>query len=121
MRSKAERLEVELVVACCPISLEKRYRAQPVRRVTLPNRNGGEPAFAGHPDRSDRVVQPSTCVPCWNRYFDGDFHPSSYGYRPGRSAHQAISKAANCSFAATSVHWVVDMDLSKCFDTLDHD
>jgi len=52
--------------------------------------------------------------------FDPDFHPSSYGYRPGRSAHQAISKA-QLFIRRYHRQWVVDMDLSKCFDTLNHD
>ncbi|AHC15780.1 reverse transcriptase domain-containing protein [Salinispira pacifica] len=52
--------------------------------------------------------------------FDPDFHPSSYGYRPGRSAHQAIDKASTF-MRRYELEWVVDMDLSKCFDTLKHD
>ena len=51
--------------------------------------------------------------------FDGGFHPSSYGYRPGKSAHQAIGKA-QLFIRKYERQWVVAMDLSKCFDTLDH-
>ena len=51
--------------------------------------------------------------------FDPDFHPSSYGYRPGRSCQQAVAKAAMFVRQYGLVH-VVDMDLSKCFDRLDH-
>ena len=51
--------------------------------------------------------------------FDSDFHPSSYGYRPGLSCHHAITKAA-MFIRDYQRKWVVDMDLSKCFDTLDH-
>ncbi len=51
--------------------------------------------------------------------FDPDFHPSSYGYRPGRSCQMAVAKA---TLFIRQYHgkWVVDMDLSKCFDRLDH-
>ncbi len=52
--------------------------------------------------------------------FDPDFHPSSYGYRPERSAAQAVAKAERFS-NRWGLRYVVDMDLSKCFDTLDHD
>ena len=52
--------------------------------------------------------------------FDPDFHPSSYGYRPGRSCHQAIAKAS-LFIRRYRRRWVVDMDLSRCFDTLNHD
>jgi len=52
--------------------------------------------------------------------FDPHFHPSSYGYRVGRSCHQAISKATLFIRRYYKRH-VVDMDLSKCFDTLDHE
>jgi RNA-directed DNA polymerase len=51
--------------------------------------------------------------------FEEDFHPSSYGYRPKRSCHQAITKAQLFIRKYEKKH-VVDMDLSKCFDTLDH-
>ncbi|WP_253952532.1 reverse transcriptase domain-containing protein, partial [Oceanispirochaeta sp. M1] len=52
--------------------------------------------------------------------YEEDFHPSSYGYRPRRSCHQAISKAS-LFMRKYELHHVVDMDLSRCFDTLDHD
>ena len=73
----------------------------------------------GIPAVRDRVVQQALLNEL-EPIFDPGFHPSSYGYRPGRSCHQAISKA---SLFIRQYHrqWVVDMDLSKCFDTLDHD
>jgi RNA-directed DNA polymerase len=52
--------------------------------------------------------------------FDVDFHPSSYGYRPKRSCHDAISKAT-VFIRRHHLDWLVDMDLSKCFDLLDHE
>ena len=97
---------------------EKRYQAHPVKRVEIDKDDGGK-RLLGIPTVRDRVVQ-QCLTNIMTPIFDPHFHPSSYGYRVGRSCHQAISKAT-MFIRKYGKHHVVDMDLSKCFDRLDHE
>lgn len=117
IKSFEGELETELASLLTELQT-KSYRPQPVRRVSIPKPAGGE-RHLGVPAVRDRVVQ-QALLDILQPIFDPEFHPSSYGYRPGRSCQQAVAKATMFLRQYKRKH-VVDMDLSKCFDRLDHD
>lgn len=112
-----ENLDAELEGLLLELK-DKSYQATAVKRVTILKEDGGE-RHLGIPTVRDRIVQ-QALRSILEPIFDPDFHPSSYGYRKGRSCHDAITKAS-LFIRQYRRQWVVDMDLSKCFDTLDHE
>lgn len=97
--------------------LDENFQPKPVKRVEIPKPGGGMRKL-GIPTVVDRLIQQAICQ-VLTPIFDPTFSEFSYGFRPGRSAHDAVRQVRE--YQASGKQWVVDMDLKQFFDEVNHD
>jgi RNA-directed DNA polymerase len=118
-RHAVERRGVDLFLTELRASLRSgEFRPQPVRQTTIPKASG-KLRYLGIPTLRDRVVQMALKL-VLEPIFETDFYPSSYGYRPGRRAQDAIAEIHHTTSRPSNYEWVIEGDISACFDTIDH-
>jgi group II intron reverse transcriptase/maturase len=112
-----QNLECNLQDLCARVHTG-RYRPQPVRRVYIPKADGGQRPL-GVPALEDKIVQ-GAVAELLSAIYEVDFLGFSYGFRPGRSPHQALS-ALHTALMSQHVNWVLDADIRSFFDSVDHE
>src|SRR4029077_11732709 len=95
-----------------------RYQAPPVRRGDIPQGTGPETRPIGIPTFEDKLLQRAVAM-VLEAVYEQDFLDCSYGFRPGRSAHQALD-AIQKTATRTAGGWAIEIDIRKYFDTIDH-
>lgn len=119
-RQSVEEVKAHLDVvlpALARVLLDGSYRPGMVRRVWIPKPGGGQRGL-GIPNVVDRLVQQAVHQ-VLSPHYEPTFHESSHGFRPGRSCHTAIAEAK--SYLEEGYEWVVDFDVEKFFDRVNHD
>src|SRR5262249_48636996 len=113
----AARLEDNLR-SLCERAKSGTYRAPPVKRVHIPKGDGTQTRPIGIPTFEDKVLQRAVAM-VLEAVYEQSFMDCSHGFRPGRSAHDALNSLREATMKMGG-GWVVEVDISKFFDTLDH-
>lgn len=116
-RDYGEDLDANLSALLTRVKLGQ-YRAPPVRRAHIPKGDGKETRPIGIPCIEDKVLQRAV-VMILEPIYEQEFKSFSYGFRPGRSAHQALQELWTQTMNK-NIRWVIDLDIRKFFDTVDH-
>src|SRR6188768_3294609 len=114
----AKNLESNLRLLLERVKSGDQYRAPPVRRVHIPKGDGSKTRPIGIPTFEDKILQRAVAMVLESVY-EQDFLDCSYGFRPGRSGHQAL-EALRQRLMEVRGGWVLEIDIRKFFDTLDH-
>ncbi|MEC5325900.1 group II intron reverse transcriptase/maturase, partial [Aurantimonas sp. A3-2-R12] len=112
-----QNLEANLQDLCSRVHTG-RYRPQPVRRVYIPKADGGRRPL-GVPTLEDKIVQ-GAVAETLSAIYEADFLGFSYGFRPGRSPHQAL-ESLHTAIMSQRVNFVLDADIRSFFDSVDHE